>query len=185
MPRSDLLRRYGRIIEDHKQYDVVEISATSLAESAGEVTGLSSKDIEERIKLADSLDMWEDGFDIMRDNDNPTLLECLDVLTADKATFDGMRGLRNAIESGPKPAAAQTLRNCLMKRRRDYPTTIAQDVQKLREHLPRRLHMAVEIRMGEMQILAETIQYLGRFSFEKENTPRSRGPAAKRQKARS
>ena len=49
LPRSDLLRRYGYITVNNKQWDVVEISITLLSEAARAIQGLSSESIDERV----------------------------------------------------------------------------------------------------------------------------------------
>ena len=48
LPRSDLLRRYGYITDEYKQFDVVEIENKKIVEVVAAEQKLSKQDIQER-----------------------------------------------------------------------------------------------------------------------------------------
>lgn len=50
LPRSDLLRRYGFITDNYKQWDVVEIDIETIIHVAGEHRKLSDGEREQRVK---------------------------------------------------------------------------------------------------------------------------------------
>ena len=49
LPRSDLLRRYGYIIDSHKKWDVVEIDTTSVLQIARATNQLTDTEIDQRV----------------------------------------------------------------------------------------------------------------------------------------
>jgi SET domain-containing protein 6 len=65
LPGSDLLRRYGYVTENYKQYDVVEISLGLITEVATKECGLSGDDITKRVGYLEEIGaMDDDAFDI-------------------------------------------------------------------------------------------------------------------------
>ena len=55
----------------------------------------------------------------------------------------------------------KVLKQVLLVRRNDYKTTLAEDVSVLeQQHLPKRRRMAVEVRLGEKEIIASVLDGL-------------------------
>ena len=90
------------------------------------------------------------------------LLSLIDVYTMDATT------LKEEIEANEAPEeprftldAAHLLRQVLIDRRNDYKSTIAEDVALLQDKgLTKRLRMAVEVRLGEKEIIAAAVDSL-------------------------
>ena len=49
LPRSDLLRRYGYVTDNYKQWDVVEVDIDSIAQAAGKQNPLDDNERETRV----------------------------------------------------------------------------------------------------------------------------------------
>ena len=67
LPRSDLVRRYGYVSDEYKQWDVIEISSQNITEAimkskgenrnAGEyAVVLTEKEIDERVSICSNMD---------------------------------------------------------------------------------------------------------------------------------
>jgi hypothetical protein len=96
---------------------------------------------------------------------DPALISFLDVLSMDGTS------LEYEIEADEAPGeseftleTAQLLTQVLTERRNDYKTTIAEDVALLRDNaLPKRHRMAIEVRLGEKEIIATALNSLQNY----------------------
>ncbi len=107
---------------------------------------------------------------------DPVLVSFLDVLSMDS------NSLEHEIEADEAPEkseltleAAQLLTQVLTERRKDYKTTIAEDVALLHDNaMPKRHRMAIHVRLGEKEIIATTLNsmqnHIGRMQSEKAAT---------------
>ena len=114
------------------------------------------------------MDIWEDAFDIGRHTEkssqkhtgiDPRLLKTVNVL------FRGKKALKESSASSSNIdidfMLAKLLRRVLGNRQRDYSTTIAEDLELLESTtLQPRQSMAIQVRLGEKEILAETSHHL-------------------------
>ncbi|MCJ1434114.1 hypothetical protein MMC27_003480 [Xylographa pallens] len=187
LPRSDLLRRYGYVSDEYKQWDVVEIISQKLKEATTKSRGenrnarevavlLTDKEIDERIKLAEQWDLWEESFDISHEAGDasrpyagfdPALLQSLYILAAPKEEFEQMKHAKKAPKPAFNPTSIQTLVSVLTARRNDYHTTCAEDEALLQGLMDdqsnvtqRRKRMAIKVRLGEKYIIEAALQYL-------------------------
>ena len=115
--------------------------------------------------------MWkvdEDAFVISREAiDQPLALHpdlCLfiDTLTMDSMTLEEEL---KASEAPEEPRITldvmKVLKQVLLVRRNDYKTTLAEDVTMLeQQNLPKRRRMAVDVRLGEKEIIAGVLDGL-------------------------
>lgn len=92
---------------------------------------------------------------------DPALIAFLDIFSMDATTLDFAikDDLDAALDNLELPCeAAQLLTQVLTERRNDYKTTIAEDVALLRDKaLLKRHRMAVEVRLGEKEIIARAL----------------------------
>lgn len=109
--------------------------------------------------------MGDDAFDITRevkDSFDPALVAFIDTLTMDSSMLEEEL---EAAEAPGEPrltlSILEILQQILLARRRDYITTIAEDVALLKgPTLPKRLRMAVQVRLGEKEIIATALESL-------------------------
>ena len=85
----------------------------------------------------------------------------IDVLTMDSGTLKKVYAAGEASEPPPPRftlAMAQVLKKIIVRRRDDYYTTIAEDATLLQDSAVQgRRRMAIEIRLGEKEILASAL----------------------------
>lgn len=186
LPRSDLLRRYGYITDEYKQYDVVELATSKIFESISSRHGLSANDLRLRqhgplnklrkqIFQIDELyeddpDHFEDTFDIPQDVSDSSLeffgpewIMMIKSLIPDDHDLVHMQAHSVIPQPTMDSQVIEVLRDVLLGRQKDYATTIAEDVQYLKStNLPARRRQAIEVRHGEKQILASALEYLQR-----------------------
>ncbi|MCJ1307528.1 hypothetical protein MMC25_001174 [Agyrium rufum] len=173
LPRSDLLRRYGYISDEYKKYDVVEISfelifnvSQELQLSKGQA-GAASNEI---ISLLEQWDAYDDSFDLTREcgdrsqklsGFDPMLIMTLKATTLTADEVDVMRRLQKPPKPFLEESSITLLKDVVIARQREYVTSLAEDANLLQSaDLPRRKRMAIEVRMGEKEILASTLQFL-------------------------
>ncbi|KAL9123299.1 MAG: hypothetical protein Q9187_000138 [Circinaria calcarea] len=169
LPRSDLLRRYGYITDSYKKWDVVELDSNKILGIISSKGELGALEIGDRVELAQQWEVWEESFDLTRQTGDenqshhgfdPAFAITLKVLTINEAGFKEMEGKRNAAESSMDLAALSLLHEVVRKRQQEYSSTIAEDVKLLQDKMIQgRQRMAIEIRLGEKEILAATLQY--------------------------
>ncbi|MCJ1282996.1 hypothetical protein MMC26_002323 [Xylographa opegraphella] len=188
LPQSDLVRRYGYVSDEYKQWDVVEIVSEKIKEACTKSKGenrdtndfallLTEKELDERITLAEQWDLWEESFDISHGAGNasrpyagfdPALLQSLHILTAPKEEFEQLKHAKKAPKPIFNPVHVRVLMDVLTARRKYYKTTIAQDealLQALRiddqsNVAQRRKRMAIKVRLGEKHIIEAALLYL-------------------------
>ncbi|KAJ5674777.1 uncharacterized protein N7477_004711 [Penicillium maclennaniae] len=174
IPRADLLRRYGYVTDNYASFDVIEFSLADICQAAG----LPNSDVESqpRLQLLEEHDLLDDGYVIPRPSPNDTLedilpMELVALLTTlcqSPEEFE-QRRLKN---KPPKPSMdapqAGLLHRLLQTKQSHYATSLAHDMQLLSsltspqahgalEVSSRRLMMALQVRIGEKEIL-QTLQ---------------------------
>ena len=186
LPRSDLLRRYGYVTDRYKTWDVVEISAELVFRVAFDRHRLDEESKKQRVNSQRSLgsrlqltcpklelaqQQWgihSDSFELARNQTSTgfrfdsALYLLVDALTMDPAT------LHEEIDANETPEEPRftreiglVLREVLLTHLKYYKTTIAEDIALLQDdHLSRRLRMAVEVRLGEKELVAMALEGL-------------------------
>lgn len=87
----------------------------------------------------------------------------MEVLTINQARFKKLKTSRRAPKSSMDLNALSLLRETVRQRQREYSTTLAEDVRLLQDNMIQgRRRVAIEIRLGEKEILASTLQYTDR-----------------------
>ncbi|KAL2844632.1 hypothetical protein BJX68DRAFT_257040 [Aspergillus pseudodeflectus] len=173
IPRADLLRRYGYVTDNYAPYDVVELSLNQLCSAAG----LSNSSIEHqpRLQLLESLDLLDDGYAIPRPSSTDSLSDIIPeelallvkTLTLSPEQFSE----RQQKQKPPKPsldaAEARLLYSAVQLNQSRYATSISQDQELLAqlsqteaaigalEGPTRRRKMAIQVRLGEKEILQD------------------------------
>lgn len=175
LPRSDLVRMYGYITDNYAQYDVVEFSHDLLLEVAGKKHNKEDKAWLKREQQLDELGLIDDGYAITRPEPDAQRLQ--DVLPAQIHML--LRALcthENDAKAIKKPKDAITIEEAallqavLTKKLTEYSTSYEAD-KAIMEALhsrspdsvvppgcdPQRFSMAVQVRMGEKEILRQLI----------------------------
>ena len=184
LPRSDLLRRYGYITDEYKQYDIVEIATSSIFEAIRLNHGLSAEDV--RLRQHGPLsDLWKVLFQLDEFyEDDPDYFggtfSIPNHVSSSGSEFFGLEWIMmikslipkesdlvymRAHNVVPQPSidsqVIEVLRHVIRARQGEYSTTIAEDVQYLiSDDLPLRRRQAIEVRLGEKQLLASAMDYL-------------------------
>ncbi|KAJ9361524.1 hypothetical protein DTO027B9_685 [Paecilomyces variotii] len=170
IPRSDLLRRYGYVTENYAPYDVVELPLDVICSVAGLAS--ADPDAQPQLKLLEDLELLDDGYIIPRPSAEDSLTDILPdelLALAKTLTLTPEQLLQQQSKNKPpKPVLnapeAILLQKAVQKRQSQYATTLEQDQQILAglkqaetsgplEGSPRRQKMAVEVRIGEKEIL--------------------------------
>ncbi|PYI10809.1 SET domain protein [Aspergillus sclerotiicarbonarius CBS 121057] len=170
IPRSDLLRRYGYVTDNYAPYDVVELSLDQICQAAG----LGSADIETQppLQFLEDLELLDDGYAILRPSPEDPLTDILSdellLLLKTLSLPSEQLEKQRSKNKPPKPsfgeAEATILARALQLNQARYATTIAQDQELLAQvrHLEasgpvegstRRAKMAIQVRLGEKEIL--------------------------------
>lgn len=189
IPRADLLRRYGYVTDNYSQYDVVELSLTNICQAAGLpnadvesqppvlhlIPATSSADCLQ-LNLLEDLELLDDGYAIPRPSPEDSaadilsdeLLILLKTLTLSSQELNKQKSKSKP----PKPvlgqAEAAILRKAVSLKRAEYATDLSQDrtlLADLKQPGPlegssRRRKMAIEVRIGEKEILDALIATL-------------------------
>ncbi|KAB8216736.1 hypothetical protein BDV33DRAFT_150798 [Aspergillus novoparasiticus] len=169
IPRADLLRRYGYVTDNYSPYDVVELSLELICQAAG----LENADIENQpvLQFLEDLEVLDDGYDIPRplDDDLAGVLPEELVLLA-KTLCMSSDELKQQVSKNkpPKPSLGhkevKLLSKAVQSKQAQYTTTLAQDKELLAqlsqletttplEDSARRQKMAIQVRIGEKEIL--------------------------------
>ncbi|KAK2865467.1 hypothetical protein FQN49_003551 [Arthroderma sp. PD_2] len=183
LPRADLLRRYGYVTDNYSQYDVVEFSLDGICKVVGlpdSCPGPSNP----RLELLDNLDMLEDGYSIPRisDSESPKdaipedFLVLLRILSLPAEDLNQLKARNKAPKPEFSSVEASLLRTLVTHRQTEYPTTIQDDEHILRcleeqggspnDAIFRRKKMAVQVRKGEKEILAQILSLLDTYSMQ-------------------
>ncbi|EED12472.1 SET domain protein [Talaromyces stipitatus ATCC 10500] len=167
LPRSDLLRRYGYVTDNYAQYDVVELPLTGICHAAG-LDNIESQEYP-HLKLLHELEILEDGYCILRPSAEDSLTDILpDELLALLKSLTLEREELQRLQSKQKPPKpilaareARILLDSVKSKLSQYGTTVEQDKAILQQFAStsslstseRRRKMAVEVRLGEKEIL--------------------------------
>ncbi|KAG5925972.1 hypothetical protein E4U42_003775 [Claviceps africana] len=192
-PNSELLRRYGYVIDKHARYDVVEIPWDAVQASLVSELGVPREAVERAMEKIDE-DEWEDTFVLERNAGEPNP----DGTFGSAApAVDGMpEDLQAQLKAIIKEMQRQDRTLMPDKRKRDdvlqsvmvgalrsvashYPTTVAEDEALLRQDdVAHRHRMAVIVRLGEKRLIEEAFAHFsGRAAREE---PHGNVSAAKR-----
>ncbi|KAJ6264831.1 hypothetical protein Dda_0984 [Drechslerella dactyloides] len=153
-PRSDLLRRLGAFQQSSADHDVVEIDSTLIISVAGRAVPEMIRDA--RIERLVEEDLLEDSYDIEADGAIPSeMLVVIQAFMADDMTFQSYVDQEKFPKAKKDSKTRDIVVEIVEKRREGYKTTSEEDVALLRsgEALSRRKRMAVEVRLGEKEIL--------------------------------
>ncbi|KAJ5570261.1 uncharacterized protein N7459_009691 [Penicillium hispanicum] len=177
IPRADLLRRYGYVTDNYAPFDVIELTLNDICQAAG----LSSSDVDSqpRLQLLEEHDLLDDGYVISRPSADSSLQEILPMELVALLTTLAQTPVefeqRRSKNKPPKPAMdgsqASLLSKVLQTKQLQYGTSLDQDVQLLAGLLPpqatepeegssRRLKMALQVRIGEKEIMQAVLAML-------------------------
>ncbi|KAF3925537.1 hypothetical protein ABW21_db0201015 [Orbilia brochopaga] len=162
LPRSDLLRRLGTYPPSSAQHDVVEIDSTLIISIAGKRVPEMIRDA--RIERLVEEDLLEDSYDIEADGSIPSeILVVIQAFMADDMTFQTYIDQERFPKAKKDGKTRDVVLEIVQKRRELYRTTSEEDVALLRggETLTRRKQMAVEVRLGEKEILRKMEDVVG------------------------
>ena len=174
LPRSDLLRMYGYVTDNYAKYDVVEFSHDLILEVAGKKHDKNNKAWLKREEQLDELGVLDDGYSIPRPDSTATKLE--DIISGQVHMLLRALCAHEQDETPKKPKEtvsvqeAALLQSVLTKRLSEYGTTYSQDqaswesLQSGSNVIPhgcdaRRFAMALQVRMGEKEILQQFIAF--------------------------
>lgn len=186
LPRSDLLRRYGYVTDNYKRWDVTEIDVGTIISATSRHNKLDDREKDTRLELAAAWEVLQDGYDLSRPPENRSFefdQSLILTITALLLDTDAARqaSARTRTPNQPPPFLLTTLglvlKEIISDRQKAYKTTLAEDIALLENRtLQRRRRMAIEVRLGEKEILSmaalrvdETIAEIGRKSKEDEN----------------
>ncbi|PLN83490.1 SET domain protein [Aspergillus taichungensis] len=178
LPRVDLLRRYGYVTDNYAPYDVAELSLKHICQAAG----LENADVESqpRLQFLEEMDVLDDGYVIPRISKDDSLTDILPVelvLLLKTLTLPSDQFEKHQSKSKlPKPSLDQdesaVLARTIQLESAQYGTTIEQDQEILSrliqfeassplDQSSRRHKMAVQVRIGEKEILQSLFSLLG------------------------
>ncbi|KAF2094993.1 SET domain-containing protein [Rhizodiscina lignyota] len=181
LPRSDLLRRYGYVTSNYKQYDVIEIPSHTIFTSWCELFEVA--DLEERVAYLEEHDAIDDAFDLshpdpaltqpserflpMMSTELRMLISALALSTEEFASLKVQNKLpkQNAPPSKIiSKTMAEMLKSSVNAVSAKYSTSLSEDRKLQEEGVFKdsiRKSMALEVRVGEKEILevaAATLQ---------------------------
>ncbi|PLB33570.1 ribosomal lysine N-methyltransferase [Aspergillus candidus] len=202
LPRVDLLRRYGYVTDNYAPYDVAELSLKHICQAAG----LENADIESqpRLQFLEEMEVLDDGYVIPRISGDDSLTDILPVelilllktLTLPSDQFKKHQS-KNKL---PKPSLDQEesaiLAKTIQLESAQYGTTIEQDHDILSrliqseassplDESSRRQKMAVQVRIGEKEILQSLFSLLGSSTDGKGSTASKRSAAGDSEQSRN
>ena len=175
LPRSDLLRRYGYVTDRYAKYDVVELSTEVILSTLRTRIELADKsfigplpqdDLQYRIDLAEREDVYDESYDLRHagvDEDEPSipeeLLALLYLLLLNSSSLESISRSESSLPRRSKLATelvGQVLVVLLRAREYQYATSAEEDEELLRHgDRSHRESMAIQVRLGEKQILRE------------------------------
>jgi SET domain-containing protein 6 len=180
LPRSNLLRRYGYITDNYAKYDVVEIPLDLVVSTVRSLFNLPDGTIKQQLNLLEEADALDDGYDISNNEDfNEQFPLELKMLGLVLIPHSSPKFAKQA-SRGELPKSWFALMSAVLKERlKQYKTTISEDEKYLDELIERldggmhdqstaelrRRIMAVQVRMGEKEVL---ISALARLQIEEE-----------------
>ncbi|KAB8237778.1 ribosomal lysine N-methyltransferase [Aspergillus alliaceus] len=169
IPRADLLRRYGYVTDNYAPFDVVELPLELICQAAG----LRDADIENQpaLRFLEDLELLDDGYDIPRPLDNEltsALSDELVLLIKTLSMSSDQLKLQMSKNKPPKLSfdhtEAMLLSKIIQLKQTQYATTLSQDKELLAQlsqmeasapldDIARRRKMAIQVRIGEKEIL--------------------------------
>ena len=186
LPRSDLLRMYGYVTDNYAQYDVVEFEHDLLVDLAGVKDPSKNQGWLSREEQLDDMGIVDDGYSLQKPHYATTLDQCLpqDIRIL-------LRGLCMDASATKIPKLVKTdqitideaelLSAVATKKLDQYETTLADD-ESFYGTLHRngsgglvvtpRMQMALEVRIGEKQVLQHLIYLCLAHAVEKREETR-------------
>ena len=187
LPRSDLLRMYGYVTENYAQYDVVEISHDLLVEVAGMRDPTKNDAWLQREEQLDEIGIIDDGYSIPRPPKDTKLEDylpgnihmllrglCVDANTTRIPKMNAQESI--SIEEAALLSAVAT------KKLSEYATTLSQDNAWYHNQYTRktkRMELAMQVRIGEKEILHDLIDLCQSHIAEKTNEIAANGKKRK------
>ncbi|KAF2132303.1 SET domain-containing protein RMS1 [Dothidotthia symphoricarpi CBS 119687] len=171
LPSSELLRRYGYVTPEHQRYDIVEIHWDLVQSTISRLLSLSV-DTLDAIEEQQSEDEEECYHLIERDSGEPDeegrLTKPAKLREVCPDLEDRLKQFLKALKtSNPKLIPDKrkrdelqntVLREALMAKLAQYPTSTKEDKALLKsDGLSKRHRMAIEVRLGEKQLLEEAV----------------------------
>lgn len=178
LPSSDLLRRYGYVTSNYREYDVVEIPSYLMYEK-WEDLGLTEKQMEERMGLLNVHGLLDTGYDLSHPSSeatngsqiflsmaSPEFRTALSTLMLSVDEFESLRSrnrLPNPLEEVPfvenvPLTLCEVLLAAVRSTKNEYQTSLAEDCQLSEDGVFKdstRKSMALQVRIGEKEILRE------------------------------
>ncbi|KAK6534745.1 hypothetical protein TWF281_006047 [Arthrobotrys megalospora] len=155
VPRSDLLRRVGGYPQSSAQNDVIEIDSTLVISVAGK--NLSEGTRDSRIERLVEEELLEDSYDIEADGAIPSeILIVIQAFLVDDATFQSYVNEEKFPKAKKDARTRDVMIETIRKRGEAFTTSREEDIGILETSagaLGRRKRMAVEVRLGEKEIL--------------------------------
>lgn len=184
LPRSDLLRRYGYVTPEYAAFDVAELSCDLILAAVKERPMWKYSDPKKRLAFLEEHEVLEESYDIGRADTTPPepgydrLLSQLpnELLVVLHTMLLPPKGFENYYQMGklpkiPRPNStdqpitdvmATVLREVIVKRLAEYSTSLATDLEHRKDQTfdgdmrtDKRKAMALEVRIGEKEILAD------------------------------
>ncbi|KIW03364.1 uncharacterized protein PV09_05572 [Verruconis gallopava] len=187
LPRSDLLRRYGYITDNYAQYDVTEIPSIMIVDVSKDQLKLDDAEVEQRTSLLELFDeATEEGYDIMRpgiEDDTlgifpPSLKLLIALLVLPRSSLPPTvkpSKIEKLVARNEFPRSwYQVLLHVLEARLNQFPSSLEEDRQHLdvykqrlqggkwltNQKETRRRFMALNVRVGEQEILQHAISVI-------------------------
>ncbi|KAI9700444.1 MAG: hypothetical protein M1836_002459 [Candelina mexicana] len=179
LPRSDLLRRYGYITNNYAQYDVVEVSLNDVREITTKAMPLELGELDSRLAYLSSEGWLDDGYDISRAIVSSSvfplnLVALVRTLLLSPAVFSTMRANKQSAQACITSEVAEVLQSLVLKRQADYSTSVDEDKSMLQDpFIEGRKKLAVQIRIGEKEILRQALAELQAFVADARRTKSS------------
>lgn len=205
LPRSDLLRRYGYITDQYKPFDVMEITKELLLETVQDYRSLKEQDLNKRLEYLEDKDVLDDGYDIGRretahqsqDDEEghsetsqsssmfpPELVLLLRVLLAGQTEYKKLKSLSEERDALLWVDIANVLIEVATRRIKQYATSAEEDKGMLGDrNIQGRRRAAIEIRLGEKEILKEMWEEAQELKKKYENVAKDSRPAKRPRKA--
>ena len=116
-----------------------------------------------QLQLAAAWEVLQDGYDLSRPKENEKFSFESDLLLTMAALLLDSGDYNRAVQAEEAPSKPPlqvqmslylALKSVILKRKQSYRTTIAEDVSLLENSVSGRRRMAIEVRLGEKEILA-------------------------------
>ncbi|KAI9722093.1 MAG: hypothetical protein M1828_004907 [Chrysothrix sp. TS-e1954] len=197
LPRADLLRRYGYLTPKYAKYDVVELSRDLIVDALKNHHTIDDGEITTRIAHLEDRDQAEEAYIIERDagdTDHPNngiifsefpedLVLFLKTLLAEPEEYKRVSKLDEQRQSQLMIDVGRIMAEVLRRRVDQYKSSITEDTELLRDQtIQGRRRMAIEVRLGEKEVLKEAQAYASSIVLTYE--PNSSGKSTERSQKR-